>query len=157
MAFTDNRIAVKTELKKAGIAWLYEACGELEAQTKRNSKVSTEKTKGSYQYRVDEEKLEGYVGSSEENAIWEEYGTGEYALNSDGRKGGWWIKVGNGKNEIPLPTAEKYSWVKVRKKNGVLTYVFTYGKKPTKPMTKAYTSLKNVLQKKAKELFGGIS
>ena len=37
MAFTDNRIAVKTELKKAGIAWLYEACGELEAQPKRNS------------------------------------------------------------------------------------------------------------------------
>lgn len=157
MTFIDNRNEVKDAIRRSCVNSISEMCGELVSQTARNSRVKTGKTKGSYQYRVDEEKLEGYVGSSEENAIWEELGTGEYALNSNGRKGGWWIKVGNGKNEIPLPTAEKYSWVKVRKKNGVLTYVFTYGKKPTKPMTKAYTSLKNVLQKKAQELFGGIS
>lgn len=96
-----------------------EMCGELEAQTKRNSKVSTGKTKGSYQYRVDEEKLEGYVGSNYENAIWEEFGTGEYALNGNGRKGGWFYVDEKGVGH------------------------FAHGKKPNKPMLRAYYALKN--------------
>ena len=65
--FTNNSIKVKTALKEAGVAWLHEACGEIEAQTKRNSKVLTGKTKGSYQYRVDEDSLEGVVGSDSQN------------------------------------------------------------------------------------------
>lgn len=132
MAFIDNRIQVKTKLKEAGIAWLYEACGEIEAQTKRNSKVVTGKTKGSYQYKVDEDKLEGFVGSNYENAIWEELGTGEYALNGDGRKGGWFYKDANGKGH------------------------FTHGKKAKRPLFRAYTALKSQLQKMAQERFRGL-
>ena len=82
--FIDNRTKVKSSVENAGIAWLYEACGEIEAQTKRNSKVVSGKTKGSYFYMVDENAGEGYVGSSDENAVWEEFGTGEYALGGDG-------------------------------------------------------------------------
>ena len=100
--FINNSVKVKKALNDKGFAWLYDACGELEAQAKRNAKARTNQTRDSYRYVVDEEELTGYVGSSYENAIWEEFGTGEYALNGDGRKGGWWIRVGNGKNEIPI-------------------------------------------------------
>ena len=35
--FIDNRAKVKSSVENAGISWLYEACGEIEAQTKRRS------------------------------------------------------------------------------------------------------------------------
>lgn len=128
--FTDNSVKVKGVLNNKAVQWLHEASGELEAQTKRNSRVRTGKTKGSYQYRVDEEKLEGYVGSSEENAIWEEFGTGEYALNGDGRKGGWAYVDENGVRH------------------------FTHGKHPNRPMYRAFAELKNQLIQRAQEIFG---
>lgn len=151
--FQDNRIEVKAAISSAIIAFLYDACGELEAQTKRNSKVKTEQTKGSYRYVVDEAELTGYVGSNYENAIWEEFGTGEYALNGDGRKGGWWIKVGNGKNEIPISTVKEYKWLKVRRdKGGNVTYVFTKGKKPRRPLFKAFAELRARIIAKAEQI-----
>lgn len=156
--FTDNSIKVKTALNDAAISFLYGACGEIERQTKQNTAVgkinSGAHTKDSWKYAVDEDKLEGYVGSTAENAIWEEFGTGEHALNRDGRKGGWWIKVGYGSNEISPQAANAYKWKKVKRdKNGNLTYVFTRGKKPKRPLFKAYTALKSQLQRMAQEMF----
>lgn len=60
--------------------------GELEAQVKRNTRVDTGQTKGSWTYKVDEANGEAMVGSPQENAIWEEFGTGQYALNGDGER-----------------------------------------------------------------------
>jgi len=130
--FINNSIKCKKAISEAGIAWLNEACGEIEAQTKRNSKVLTGQTKGSYQYRVDEGAGEGYIGSDMQNAIWEEFGTGEYALEGNGRKGGWFYKDAQGKGH------------------------FTHGKKARRPLYSAYTSLKGTLQKMAQERFGGL-
>lgn len=132
MKFYDYSDEVKKALEEASIAFLHEACGEVEGQAKNNSAVVTGKTKGSYENRVDESKMEGYVGSNYENAIWEEFGTGEYALNGDGRKGGWFYVDEKGKGH------------------------FTHGKKPKRPLLKAYTFLKGSLESMAKETFGGI-
>lgn len=156
MAFIDNRIQVKTKLKEAGIAWLHDACGELMSQTIRNSavgKIGGGKTKGSYQYKVDEDKLEGYVGSNYENAIWEEFGTGEYALNKDGRKGGWWIPLDTG--GMTEAQAKAYGFTIREGKNGK-KYAFTRGKKPKRPLFRAYTALKSQLQRMAQERFRGL-
>lgn len=127
--FQDNRIEVKAAISSAAIAFLHEACGELEAQTKRNSKVKTGQTKGSYGYAVDEPELTGYVGSSYDNAIWEEFGTGEYALNGDGRKGGWFYVDAQGKGH------------------------FTKGKKPRRPLFRAFTELRSKLVTWAERIF----
>lgn len=85
--FQDNRIEVKGILESAAVAFLHEAAGEVQSQAQRNSRVKTGQTRGSYEYQVDESGLEAEIGSGFENAIWEEFGTGEYALNGDGRKG----------------------------------------------------------------------
>ena len=172
--YTNNSVQVKAALKNAVKKWLYEAGGELQARIIRNSRTRTGQTKGSYQYSVDEENGVCTVGSALENAVWEEFGTGEYAVNNDGRKNGWWIKVGNGRGEIPLSVVNKYKWVKYRYENGgtshgkklrqtqnrgKLAYVFTYGKKPNKPMQRAFEALKEPLERRLgsilKDIFEG--
>ena len=126
--FTDNSAAVKAALEDAVIAYLHEAGGELEAQVKRNTKVGTGQLKNSWKYVVDESKGETTIGSPLENAIWEEFGTGEYALNGDGRKGGWSYKDEKGK------------------------WHHTYGKAPKRAFKSAFDSLKNALIQRAKQV-----
>lgn len=126
--FTDNSAQVKGALSDAMIAYLYEAGGELEAQVKRNQRVGkTGQTKNEWTYVVDESKGIATVGNPLENAIWEEFGTGEYALNGDGRKGGWYYKD------------EQGNWH------------HTYGKQPHRAFQRAFTSLKSALIKRAGE------
>lgn len=127
--FEDYRVQVKAAINDAITAYLYEAGGELQAQTMRNSRVDTGQTKGSYDYKVDEAKGECQFGSSLENAIWEEFGTGEYALHGDGRKGGW---------------------VYQSKKDG--KWYRTKGKTPNRPMHNAFNSLKNKLIQRVKTI-----
>lgn len=38
---------------------------------------------------VDDGMVRGFVGTNVEHAIWNEMGTGEFAINGNGRKGGW--------------------------------------------------------------------
>lgn len=75
--FEDYRIKVKEAMNDAAIAFLHQASGELVSQTARNTAVSEGQLKGSWDYVVDEGNLESKIGSPLENAIWEEFGTGE--------------------------------------------------------------------------------
>ncbi len=124
---------VKAEFRRTAIAWLHEACGELASAVRNNQRVRTGRTRQSWRYVVDEEKLEGCIASDSENAVWEEFGTGEYALNGNGRKGGWWY------------VDEK----------GLLH--FTRGKRPHRPLYRAYVALKNRIIVSAQERFGDLS
>lgn len=63
------------------------------------------------------------IGNPEENALWEELGTGEYAVNHDGRKGGWFYKDEKGEGH------------------------FTYGKKPMRMLQNAFVTKKNTVIK----------
>ena len=118
--FTDNTAKLTAALSEGISSFLYEAGSELQAQTQRNSRVARVaggQTKGSYKFMVNEGENESTVevGSDLKNAIWEEFGTGEYALQGKGRKGGWVYK-----NE----------------KDG--KFYHTRGKKPNQPITKAF-------------------
>ena len=123
--FTDNTAKIKAALSEGVIGFLHEAGGEIQAQTQRNSRVDTGQTKGSYKYMVDEGKDESTVavGSDLENAIWEEFGTGEYALHGDGRKGGWVYQDVTG------------------------VWHYTRGKTPKQPLTKAFQSVAPKIKK----------
>lgn len=127
--FEDFRIKAMEALDDAGVKFLTEAAVELEAQTKQNTRVDTGDTKVSWSHLVDEEAKESYVGSNHENAIWEEFGTGEFALHGDGRKGGW----------VYVDDEDEGH--------------FTYGKKPNRALQTAYNVLKNPLIKRAQEIF----
>lgn len=126
--FEDYRIEIKAALDDAAISYLYEAGGEMEAQVKRNSRVDSGQLKNAWTHKVDESKGECVVGNPLENAIWEEFGTGEYALHGDGRKGGWFYKD------------EKGNWH------------HTYGKTPHRALKRAFDSLKVPLIRRAEQV-----
>lgn len=130
--FEDNSMQVKEALEAAAVAYLYKAGGELEAQTKRNSRVGTGQLKNSWRYVVDLDKLECKVGSPLQNAIWEEFGTGEFALHGDGRKGGWTYR-----DDI---TGKWYH---------------THGKTPHRALQRAFNSLKKALIRMAEQVLKG--
>lgn len=130
--FKDYSIQVKGKINDIAVAWLHEACGKVQAQTARNTKVRTGYTKGSWTYQIDENAAVGYIGSNAQNAIWEEFGTGEYALNGNGRKGGWFYVDERGKGH------------------------FTTGKKPRRTLYKAFISLKVNIIASAGERFRNI-
>ncbi len=117
--FEDYTIEVKGAIDDKINAVLEECAGELESQVKRNSRVKTSKTKNSFQHKVEDSTHTAYIGSSDENAIWEEFGTGEHALKGNGRKGGWSYKDEKGDGH------------------------HTFGKKPSRAFWNAYVSLKS--------------
>ena len=130
--FEDNTIKVIDAMSDAINAVLEECAGELESQAKRNSRVQTGKTKNSFRHYVDEEKHEAVIGSDYMNAIWEEFGTGEYALNKDGRQGGWRYKD------------EKGNWH------------FTIGKKPSRAFWNAYNKTKAKIKRRIQDALKGM-
>ena len=130
--FKDNSLKVKAALNEKTIAWLHEAAGEIESQTKHNTRVDTGQLKNSWANTVDESNGTATVGSPLENSVWEEFGTGEYALHGDGRKTAWTYKDRKGK------------WHR------------TSGKRPSRALNNAFASskgkLKSRLEKMLKEL-----
>ena len=130
VVFKDYSKIVINKFNNNAVQWLEEASGELEALTQRNTKVDTGKTKGSWEHRVNESKMEAEVGSRYKNALWEELGTGIYALNGNGRKKVPWVyKTPDGK------------------------FHATVGKKPRRALFRAYQSKKNIIIREARRRF----
>lgn len=125
--FEDYSIEVKQAIDEKTIAALAECAGEMEAQVKRNSRVDTGKTKNSFRHTVAVSERTAYIGSNDENAIWEEFGTGEHALKGNGRKGGWFYVDAKGDGH------------------------FTHGKKPSRAFWNAYISLKDKIIKRIED------
>lgn len=134
--FKDFSINVKTAMNDVSYSVLEEVTGELESQVKRNTAVDTGQTKNAWTHHVKASgnEITGTVGNPLENAIWEELGTGEYALNGNGRKGGWFYVDEKGDGH------------------------FTHGKHPRRSLWKSYTALKNKIIKRIQDAFkGGLS
>ena len=121
--FKDYTIEVQNVMNSKILAVLEEVSGELETQVKRNTRVKTSKTKNSFDHKVMKTSTgaEAHIGSDEKNAIWEEFGTGEYAIAGNGRKGGWVYVDEKGKGH------------------------FTRGKRPSRAFWNAFTALKDAI------------
>lgn len=129
--FEDNSIKVKEAMNEAVVKFLYEAAGEVESQTKRRTPVDTGELKGSWEHKVDEEKQEATIGSPLENAIWNEFGTGQYAVNGDGRKTPWVYEDLKGE------------------------WHTTTGKKPQRSLQHAWDSVKSKIQARLETILKG--
>ena len=145
--FEDNSIKILKALDEVGQQWLEDATRILHRQVVQNSRVDTGQTKSSWKKVVDGDK--GIVGSTSENAIWEEFGTGHYAVNGDGRKGAWYVPVQKviGKKK---PTYNGKVIV-VYGKNGQ-AYYKTNGKKPNRALENAKNSTEKKIQKRLVQL-----
>ena len=130
VTFKDYRIEVKKALDQNGEAFLYAATGEVAQQAADNSRVNTGQLKGSWGTAVDGKT--GIVGSPLEYAIYQEFGTGEYAMKGDGRKDGWAYQDDNG------------------------NWHFTKGTKPVRMLFNAFSTKTPIIIKLAEKMFGGM-
>ena len=130
--FHDFSIEVMNVMDDKINAVLEECAGELESAAKRNTRVDTSQTKNNWRHYVDDAKHEATIGNPLENAIWEEFGTGEHALKGNGRKGGWYYVDEKGEGH------------------------FTHGKKPSRAFYHAFTSLKNAIINRIQEALKGM-
>lgn len=126
--FTDNSIKVKAALDEAVEAFLEGAAYEVQAHTQRHTPKDTGQLRGSWATKVDLSKAEATIGSPLENAIWTELGTGEFALEGKGRKGGWRYQDDRGE------------------------WHFTKGKKPVRMLHNAFVANKAAIIKRAEQI-----
>lgn len=159
--FTDNSVAVKDALEEACLAYLYEVAGELTSRTVRNSRPVRDgepDVRRSWKYTVDEDKLEATVGSPLEASYWEELGTGEHALNKDGRKG-WWVYIKGGSgyngrtNTYSSREEAEAAAAYISAKHNV-TAIATNGTEANRPLFRAFTELKAATIRKAETVLG---
>ena len=119
--FQNFSVQVKGAMGDAIIRWLYESGATLQRQAANNTRVGTGETAGKWDYIVDEGKKECVIGNPLQNAIWEEFGTGEFAFYGNGRRGGWHYQDDNGK------------------------WHHTYGKTPTRALHNAFVTKKGAI------------
>lgn len=144
--FEDYSIKVKNAIADKVFSFLEEAASEIESAARRNSRVDTGQLKGSWKYVVDEAEQKATIGSPLENAIWEEFGTGEYAVDGNGRKGGWYVPA----EKLTEKAKSKMQKVTIDGKD----FYYTKGKKPNHTLQRAFDSKKAGIKKLAEQLFG---
>lgn len=132
MKFIDHSDEGKEALKDATIQWLFQACILVEGQAVALATVQTARLRNSIDHHVDEAELTGYVGTNVEYAIYVEFGTGEFAENGNGRKGGWVYQDPSGE------------------------WFFTWGQEPQPYLRPAFRKNRSAIEALAKEIFGGI-
>lgn len=151
--FEDNTIKVIGEMNDAMLAGLEAAAGEIEGMTIRNSrqghKYGDKPARELWNHIVDEGKREAHIGSEHEAAYWEEFGTGEHALYGNGRQG-WWIYIegqdsGKGGKSYATKEEAEEAAVFLRKVKG-LKAVVTNGLEPNRPLYRAFSSGKDIVQ-----------
>lgn len=94
--FEDYSINVKNAIADKAFSFLEEAASEVQSAASRKSRHDSGQLRGSWKYIVDEAEQKATIGSPLENAIWEEFGTGEYAVDGKGHGGGYWVFVKDG-------------------------------------------------------------
>ena len=151
--FIDFSIKVTEAMEEAVVAALHEAAGELESRTIRNSsnrEYPQEYAHGLWDHVVNREEKSAAVGSPYEAAYWEEFGTGEHALNGDGRKG-WWVYIEGkeeGKGGKSYSTkAEAEEAAEFLRKVKKLDAVVTNGYDPNRPLFRAFQSGRPVVER----------
>lgn len=162
--FVNNAFKVKEQMNEESIAWLYEASGELQAQVKRNTPTKGgwfTNIRNSWNYEVDESKLEARIGSPLQAAIWSEFGTGEYAIHGDGRKGYWVYVKGDGNPDADSKGGKSYTFeeakkiVAMMKKDGLDAHM-TKGQRPHRALQNAFDTLKKTLPASLKQRLKGL-
>ncbi len=117
-------------------AFLLEVKDSIANQTSINSPVDTGNLSRSFltDSFVDRDEKTAYIGSGLKYSIWQEFGTGEYALKGNGRKGGWVYKS---------PKDAKF--------------YRTRGAKPQRMLYRALLTKKPLIVSRAKKILGEIN
>ena len=132
--YEDNSVRVLGKVQEAIYAFLEEAGGEIEGGAIENTPGNLSDLRGQWRHEVRMDHKEVVIGNSAEYAIWQEMGTGEFAINGDGRK------------DIP--------W---RYQDEAGDWHVTTGIHPKQMLTNSWQNKVPAIQAHAKKTFGGVS
>lgn len=158
LVFNDYTQQVLADINEKAVQFITEGCAEIQSETQRTTPPTETQLKGSWDTSIDKTALIGKIGSPLESSLWNEFGTGSYAENGDGRKG-WWVYVeGNSKSTRVSKTyaseAEANQTVAMLRARGFQAFA-SNGKPKQKTFRNAYSKKKNALITRAKAIFKG--
>lgn len=98
MKFEDNSAQVKGQLNSTIDRALTKVGEIVKGQIVKNTPVDTGGLRNSVDYQKTVKGMQSVIeiGSTKAYAPYVEYGTGEFATNGSGRRGGWWFKDSQG-------------------------------------------------------------
>ena len=157
--FKDYSLNVKAAINDETMKWLRETAFAIASHAKENCTMTDDggQLRRSYRAEVDEAKGEAYIGSSLESAYWEEFGTGEYALEGNGRKG-YWVYVKDSDSGKMSKSSKSYTLAEARRimamlrADGLEAY-YTKGTRPKRMLYKSFKMWKPKIQARAKQIF----
>lgn len=136
--FIDNSLKVKAAINDTTIGWLNDWAATIASHAKAHTQLDGEAgiaLRKDYSYIVNDANGEAQVGSQLEQSLWEEFGTGAYAVHGDGRPG-WWVYKdgykGNGGKQLTEAEAKAIAAEDP-------TVHATNGRKPAKTLETAFT------------------
>jgi len=158
VVFEDYSVQCKQALKDKAVQFLQEAGMEIQSLVTRNTVRKTGQTAGSWDCKLDVGGLAVHVGSNYDNAVYEEFGTGEYS--EKGGRSGWWVYIegssgsgSGGKTYGSLEEAKKA--VRYLREKGFPAHC-TKGKHARHPLKRAFDSSKGKIIKQAERVFGSL-
>ncbi len=131
--YTDK---ILSSFERKANTFLLEVKESISSQASINSPIDTGNLSRSFlsDSFVNKSEKTAYIGSSLKYSVWQEFGTGEYALEGNGRKGGWIYKS---------------------QKDG--KFYRTRGIKPQRMLYKALLTKKPLIKNQAKKILGAMS
>lgn len=82
------------KINEATLQWLEESANEIASKAQRDCKMDGDagrKLRGSYTYELDRTAGKATIGTPHEEGYWEEFGTGEHAVDKSKSRQGWWV------------------------------------------------------------------
>lgn len=160
--FKDFSIEVKAALNDITRGWLHTWANEIASQAKDNCVMKDDhgQLRKSYRADVDDGAGKARIGTPLESGYWEEYGTGEHAVQSPHRTG-WWVYIDGGSgyngetNHYSTKEEAEAAAAFIQRKYGKRA-VATNGRDPNYTLEKAFTSVKPRAEADLKTKLGGL-
>lgn len=143
VVFKDFSIDVKTEINDTTIAWLYTWANEIASTAQRSCSMEGDagsQLRGSYRADVNSGAGQAKIGTPLEAGYWEEWGTGEYAVHGDGRKGWWLYKDGYHGNGGKVWTEQRAKAIAAASRG---KFHATNGRRPNFTLEKSFNANKS--------------
>ena len=161
IVFEDFTGEVTEEIEQIILNWLEEGASEIESQTiqKTGTGAYYRNIAENWTHIVDKDKYEAIIGNPLENSLWVEFGTGEYALNGDGRKGYWvFVKGSDGKSS---KSTKQYTLQEAKQtvafmRSKGLDAMYTKGTPPKRPLHHSFTNNEAPLKDLLKNRLGSM-
>ena len=162
--FQDFSVQVKADINQKSLNALEESAIELVSETKRqtpDNRDYSRQLKASWDYSLNAATGTARIGTPLEEGYWNEYGTGEHAVDTSKSRSGWWVYIEGGSgyegatNHYATEEEAQAMAAFIRAKYG-LEAVATNGTDPNHSFENAYaakrTWIKNHMAEAMKEL-----